>query len=507
MEEQKKKLSPKVIAAVAAVIVIAVICVFAFGGKKEDKDPKTAVIDAFKSLYSEEGVNPAEEIFGAKDMSAFLNSNNSEISIGANLVGSSEESLSMYNGSGFEIVTKNDLENKKTRADISILFGGMNLATANLYADETSIMLAVPQLSKKAFSLNYKDDLAGQIENSPYAGAMLAQMGITPDVVEEYFAYIDEAYAQTEEEVSVSLWDEFKEKTQAVETLKTSMTAEKAEAASFTIDGKEEKCNGYKAVVSKEASITFLKEAMSFIMSQESVKKQLEMQYGASVDINAEIDNMIAELEASMSDLELTVYTDSKGRMAAMDASTAVTSDNENANVSMHLELMGGNRLTENMLGNFEIKTDSENFAASFDKKGNYDKKVWDSTINLSLDINGKSSKLDYAADFNVESGDYTISFTGDIADGGKLSLTSNGIIDNIEKGKSLHIAVDSFKAEVENMGMIELSGNFEIKPLEGEVEAVEGEQMDILAAEKEEWDNVMSEVLMSGMGLMGKLQ
>ena len=33
--------------------------------------------------------------------------------------------------------------------------------------------MAIPELSSKAFSMNYADDLEGQVKNSPYLGQIL----------------------------------------------------------------------------------------------------------------------------------------------------------------------------------------------------------------------------------------------------------------------------------------------------------------------------------------------
>ncbi len=86
-----------------------------------------------------------------------------------------------------------------------------------------------------------------------------------------------------------------------------------------------------------------------------------------------------------------------------------------------------------------------------------------------------------------------------------KLSVT--GVIDSLEKGTSIHATMDSLEISAESgLYSAVLSGEYEYKPLAGEVTAPEGEEMDVLAATEEDWQNVVMEMIYGAMGLMEQM-
>lgn len=84
---KKKWVIPAAIAAVVAIAAGAFAMTSA-------KDPKDAVIGAFKSIVAEGQTNPAEEIFGVSAMTDKLNKESSEMNMELTVEGSSDETLS-----------------------------------------------------------------------------------------------------------------------------------------------------------------------------------------------------------------------------------------------------------------------------------------------------------------------------------------------------------------------------------------------------------------------------
>ena len=100
---------------------------------------------------------------------------------------------------------------------------------------------------------------------------------------------------------------------------------------------------------------------------------------------------------------------------------------------------------------------------------------------------------MTYTGTYNSESGDYHVAF--EIGDGddqiAKISVA--GVIDSLEKGTSIHATMDSLEISAEGgLYSAVLSGEYEYKPLAGEVTAPEGEEMDVLAATEEAWEIII---------------
>ena len=86
------------------------------------------------------------------------------------------------------------------------------------------------------------------------------------------------------------------------------------------------------------------------------------------------------------------------------------------------------------------------------------------------------------------------------------MSLSAKGAVDQLEKGKSIHVAIDSITASaMGDTGNVVLSGEYHFGPLSGEVIPLEGETMDILAATEEEWNAVAMEILFGVIGIGGE--
>ena len=88
----------------------------------------------------------------------------------------------------------------------------------------------IPELSSKVFTLNYAEDLEGQLAASPYAGSMLEEGGMDLAALGSYFEKCNEMASSGEQLFNLKeLWERYKEGSQAIDDLKAAMTVEKTE--------------------------------------------------------------------------------------------------------------------------------------------------------------------------------------------------------------------------------------------------------------------------------------
>lgn len=534
LEPEKKKMGT----GVKVGIGVAVAAVAIIGGlfvSMNQKDPKTVVVDAFKSVYTSEKESPIEEIFGFEQLSENMMKENYENGIGFKLESSSDEYVQALAGSGISMMARNDIANQKSALDLIVEYNNMNLLSMNVYLDRTKMMLAVPEMSSKTFLLNYGDDLAGQIENSPFIGPVMEQSGMDFTAFTDYMDYIWSFYEEGETPFDIAgLWDRYKEGSQAIENLKAAMDVKKAGKASYTMDGGQVNCQGYDVVITKDALVQFMDTSSKFFLEDETLKKDIieymnqiytlsERLYGISMseqspeemmeeawsDVETSRTEMIAQLQEVMGDVTMTVYVDKKGRMAAIDAATTMTyEEGDSANISLHGELKGGAYLTQNM--DLEITVtpqDGGNNVVKIAKQGLSDDAQL--TCDLSVDVSDDTSNAGfvYTGTYGKADGSYHMAVSLRDETEEVFSADMTGVVENLVKGKSFNVVADSIKIAAEGQELVNLSGFYSIEPMEGEVAELEGDILDVLAATEDDWVGVIQEGYEKLFGLISQFQ
>ena len=109
------------------------------------------------------------------------------------MTGISDESLNQMSGAGIGLDVKRDVDSGRQLLNLSLQYGGGELADAQLYMDDTQIMAAIPALSSRIFTLDYVNDLEGQLINSPYAAQKLEEQGIDIEGLANYLGQYKEA--------------------------------------------------------------------------------------------------------------------------------------------------------------------------------------------------------------------------------------------------------------------------------------------------------------------------
>ena len=294
-------------------------------------------------------------------------------------------------------------------------------------------------------------------------------------------------------------------------------------------------------MISKDSMIEFLRTSSDFFLQDETLKgdylKQLEatvrmselmggavtgagsvsaqeMQEQTYDEVKETVDEMITYLEKSLTDVQMTVYVDKSGNLAAVDGSTNLYVEDEPGvedgyvAVNFKLELQGGAYLTQNLTGSVVLEDATDTVTVDLLKQGTYDGKKL--TCDLSVDIG-----LPEDANYNfMYTGTYDSadgSYHAGVEVGGEgsqiLKMSATGVMDQLEKGKNFHMDIDSLEiAAMDNTMNVVLSGEVYSRPLSSEVTPLEGEPLDVLAATEQDWNNVLMEMVFGVMGLAGQL-
>lgn len=542
--EPNKKFLKVLFAVIAALAVIAVAAVAYV--KMNAKDPKQVVIDAFEKVYTEDQVFPSEELFGFKDFSEAALKADMESGLTLKMDSCSDPTVNQFAGSGLRLEGKSDKTNGRSSFNMGVIYNGMDLANLDAYYGDDNLMMAVPELSGKVFTLDLGDGLGERIKNSPTVGPLLAENGVDVDGLAGYFTdLIDEAEKAEEEGKAPfdieALLTRYREGSSAQENFKAAMTVEKADKGTYTMNGAQVSCQGYDVLISKDSMIEFLRTSSDFFLQDETLKadylKQLEatvrmselmgsamtgmgsmsaeqMQEQAYDEVKDAVDEMITYLDKTLTDIQMTVYVDKDGNLAALEGSTNLYVDEEIAEaegyvaVTFNLTLEGGAYLTQNVKGNITMEDADDTVKLDLLKQGTYDGKML--TCDLSVDVTAPDASVYnfmYTGTYDSNDGSYhaAVELGGE---GSQLfKMSAAGIVDQMEKGKAYHMDIDALEiAAMDNSMNMVLSGELYSRPLSTGVTPLEGETMDVLAATEEDWNNVLMEMVFGIIGLSGQL-
>lgn len=541
---QPKKGFVKVLATV--IILAAVIAVAALAYvKMNEKDPKQVVIDAFENIYTKDQVFPVEELFGTKEFAEAAGKTDTEGGLTLKMDSCSDPSVNAYAGSGLRFEGKDDRTNNRTSFNMGVIYNGMDLANLDAYYGDDTLMMAVPELSARVFTVDLGDGLADRIKNSPTVGPLLEQNGVDVEGLAAYFTDLIAETEKAQEEGRTpfdldALITRYKEGSKAQENFKAAMTVTKADKATFTMNGTEVSCKGYDVVISKDSMIEFLRTSSDFFLQDETLKadflRQLEstvkmselmggtmsglgnmsaeeMQQQAYDEAKEAVDQMITYLDKSLTDVQMTVYVDKKGSLAAVHGTTSLHMEDadegkQDIAAEFSFELQGGAYLTQNMKGSIDLTNDGETVNVALTKQGTYDGKKL--TCDISVDVTAPDStayNFMYTGTYDSNDGSYHAGLEAG-GDGTQyFKMSAAGVIDQLEKGKTFHMDIDALEiAVMDNSGSVVLSGELYSRPLEGEVTPLEGETMDVLAATVDDWNSVLMEMVMGVIGLAGQL-
>ena len=532
-EPKPGKKGMKILIAAGVVAAAGAAAAFAFT-RMNAKDPKEAVVDAFQTAFSHEQGSPAEDIFGLSQFSSASVSSDAEAGLTLSLDSSSMEELNALTGGGLRISSRNDVSNKKSDANVGVVYNGMDVVNLDLYYGDHTLMAAIPELSEKVLTMDLGDGLADRIKNSPAMSRLLDENGISADAAA---AYLTEVTALAEENAAAggntldlpALMDRYREGCKAQENFKAALTVEKTDKSTVTVNGQEKECRGYSVLVSKAALIDFLRTSSDFFLQDEALKNQYlrqleltvklnglmggsvpataeELQADAYEEAKAAADQMIQALDASLTDIQMTVYLDKDGVLTSVLGSTVINggitgSDGDSqtvpTEVAFEAVFEGGAYPLQNLTGQLTIGSGDDAMALYLVKQGVYDDKKL--TCDASLDLvsgsgdSAPSVSILYSGSYIAESGDYHLSLET-LENGSQLfKISASGIVSQLEKGTSIQADIDSLEISTADSSLL-FSGNYYFKPLSGEIAPLEGTPMDVLAATEEDWYSLIME-------------
>lgn len=501
-EEKKKgffaKTSTKIVTILLAVVIAAAGVTVGLVKADVFTSPEKAVDHALESLGSE-NVTPAfEEVFGLAKLLENSAKKGADISfrVTAKDIPVPEELTGMSGyvlpSAGVTGTTLLDFSGKKASTVLKLTAADTALLGLQVYADETQLMLALPELFQSVLSVNYAgDNLLERICASP----LFALLELDEAEFRELLQSLNtEDSAEMTAEFTKAIEKMAEEIEQSAKEFYRTRTVSKTETKELTVGGKNVKAKGYVMTFDKEALSEFLKAYMDAVLC---AMEQMEQVGAGAVTVNGsreEIAAALEELKGELSDLEYTIYTYKK-RVAEIEVKTRISgqklvctveldaagSSFDNMTVSVRYE-------TEDVDVDFKLTHETENTKEGYTSK-------WVAKVN------GVKISLRTAYDKVRGDLDMVLNLAGEIE--GRLS----GEISELDRGNKLVFAVQELSlTEYGETTTLPIDAELGLAVLSEEVTAPEGTPKDLLTMTEEDLNAVVMEAYMNLMGLINTL-
>lgn len=497
----KKGIFSKASTRIALIIAVVVIAIggLAVGLVRADifTNPEKAIDTAMESLV-DNTTSEFESVFGLTELYQKILEKGMEYEMSLSMEDIPGDLFDMPGytipKAGLSMRLLSDSVNKRDSLSLGLQIADTTLLDASVFADDKEIILSAPQLIGSLLSLQYTDEnFIDNMKNS-YLSSLL---GIQPEVWDEVETAMNmESRTEETEQLLLDFSEDIKE---SVDKLNASRVTEKVEAQLVNVDGKDVKCKGYKAVYDEENVITFLSEIMNLSIDftnklTEQSGTLTDVQKSELTDSYQELETVIEEMTADVSDVELVIYTYNK-RIAQMELTTEV--NGYETKIEANFSVKG------NAYDNMEAKVQVETAELDYEVKlthttENTDEElssVWKATINgVKCTVESSYDKLsgDFFAKLNIAS---------------MMQLELTGVVSELKKGEEIAVEVENL-SYTEN-GVTEslpIELEFSISALDEEITAPSGEKKDVVAMTEDDWNTLVMEVYMNIFTVLSQL-
>lgn len=466
------------------------------------KSPKEKVMDAFVSSATASSSDALSKELGISDVLESVKKGSSKAGLELTL-----EDTDMYELAGLVSASVSseasyDAKDKKMLMELGIGYAASDIISCLIYADEEQIALQVPELLEEVLYINYSGNLAKKLKNS----AIVKMSGIAEEDID---TFLDSLGSTQSDEVTEFLLG-FETETKAVSTFKDAIEVEEIGTEKFTINGKEQKCDGYEVVITEESIADLAEEIIDYFLLSKDAKSIYESilseassgEMGSDIEYAAEdLEEMLDTIKANkkdflsiikevISDIKLEMYL-CKGQIVSLEAEVKITEPggSEENKVGVEFVATGGDY---GLYDNYElaVKVMKMNIV-NITKETNNSKSDYEVVYEVGgIAMQDVDLHFEYALD--KKNGDFEAKAVLD--DGyDDIRITLEGVLE-VEK-KSMTMELDKLLLTVDSEVVFELSGKYFIESDAADVKMPKGTKFDILTEKESDWEDLIGKL------------
>lgn len=507
------------IAAVCLILVIAVSAVtFVL---LSGRDKKTSLNDQpslFEGLFNFQ--SPIEDYLGTENIEKEIISGKSELSGEFTLT--NMPAADEYEGLNINYAFKRDADSKEMGLDIGAKYNNANILSANMYMNKDTLQFKIPSKAEDVFIIEF-DKIIDKLEESwnnedtsltesdrlildkylskenivAFLGDW-AELSNNSDMFSTYVHAIEETYPEDYKKIVKGI------------------TTEKAPSDEYGN-------SGTVYTISEDSIELFVKRLLTVTLDN----KELYSKYGSLIDNpsstffitpNADdtdnedgesLQNLRSNLDSISSafamffneDITFTVWKNKNGLLTGLESSTDINIAGEILTLEVEISSYNDTNPSDNMSMSLSLIYEDEFIDFNFDRTTAVGKEL-NISHTFSMNVSNETYLMmlfDETLDTTDNSYDCSVSMSiSDEDEPMMLNILLSGKFEDLVKGKSYNLVIDSLSCVVDSENVFTMEGNAKVSTNDVSISAPKGTQTmltDMSADEFDEWFNEMFSV------------
>lgn len=509
-----KNINKKAVAVAGGVAAVVIV-----GGAAMSlvSSPKAAVAKGiqktWKAVCTEEtGIN---SYLGMNDINKMIVDGKSSQTISGDV--SAKLFGAQFGNAGFKLQLDREKDDKMLVSATGD-FAGMDIGTISLYKDKKDIYAAAPDFVDGNFHVNLKE-----LENKLNDDEFLA------DLLMNHYIYVQKDLDTDYEKFLKDVQDTIKAD---MKPLYKNMEVKKSEKKSFSMDGKDKKCQGYDVTI-KSDDIQKLVEDVADLyidrcdsaienegpgiwtimdMSDEDMDAEGLYSYITESKENGK-EYMREEIKKYTSsirkDVNLQVYVGPGGRMVSVGSEgklpaaimQSISSASGNGKASVSVDLLGTKNPLDDMSIKGELNAGGETLSVKLARNLEDTKTDIDDSLEFSYATNGSystSGRTELYGKVDKETGKWEVGVDGSLAYQ-TLNISAGGTFENVKKGKQFTVTLDDIDLGSlgSGIGAFDLEVSYAVEPLKGGISntMTKGTVYNVLDMSEDDWYDIGNEI------------
>ena len=471
------------------------------------RDKKTSLLDQtslFEGLF--DFSSPIDDYLGVKNISKKIKSGTSEISGEFTLTHFCESDE--YNGAGFEYTWKRNALSKEMGLDIRAKYNNANVLSANMYMNKNKFQIKIPTKAEDVFYVEF-DELFKKMKDSLkaddyYTSSQLSLIDTYLDK-ENIAAFLGDwtTLEKNTDIISMYIYAVKETYPDDYKTIINGITSERAENDAYGN-------SGTKYTISENSIELLVKRLLTVSLDNKELSSQLQLDTFIdsrtstntisedNMDIDAIKEELRSELESTGSlfamffndDITVTIWKNKNGLLTGLESYSDLNIAGENITLNFEITSENDTNPGDNMSIKLSAFTEDDSMELYFQRTTDKGKEIIISNMfSMYIDAE-KVMELSSLETLDTTDNSYYSSLLFSVPDeynDTTVELFLSGTYEDMIKGSSYNLVLDSIGMDINDENMFTAKGNISIKTKDVMITAPTGTQTNLTDMSDEE--------------------
>lgn len=502
------------IAAVCLILVVAVSAVtFVLLSGRDKKSSLKNQPSLFEGLFDFQ--SPIDEYLGTEAIQSEFMSGKAEISGEFTLTNFIDDDK--YSGAGLEYAYKRNAKTKETEVDIKTAYNHANGPSAVFYMNPDNLQFKIPTKSENVFNVDF-DSLIKKMkellkEEDSYLSeqdSLLLDTYLNKDSISAYLGDLTESCGKTDS-ISILIYAIKETYPADYKAIIDGITSEKAEDDEYGN-------SGIKYTISEDSIELLVKRFLTVTLDNKELNKQYNSFYRRMIRSYSLTKKNCSEKEAeeklrsemnSISstfamffneDVTVTIWKNKNGLLTGLESSTDINLAGEIITLELQITSENDTNPSDNMTARLSLINEDESIDFYYDRTTELGDILLCKNEFYMLMDNQELFSLSFIESFDKTDNSYDMavrfSYWDDYEeDDVWAEFSLGGKIEDLVKGSSYNLVLDSVRFDVDNENMLTAKGNIAVNTKNVSISAPTGTKKELTDMSEDELDNLFEDI------------